>query len=101
MSLNDVRRQRRSSSRAKRAASSAASGRVMPAHGTGSSSVERSTPIRPGAPSASSRSRVTAARSLGVCGPFAATVPSSARANSRRESAESRALAEPAHHTTA
>ena len=42
---------------------------------------------------ASSLSRVTAARSLGVAGPFAGTVPSSPRANSSRESADSRVYA--------
>ena len=71
MSLNDVRRQRRSSSRAnargverrRRAAPRPPTGAAPPA-----SSARRA--IRPGAAAASSLSRVTAARSLGVARPF-------------------------------
>ena len=47
------------------------------------------------------RSRVTAARSLGVDGPRDGIVPSSPRANSSRDNAESRAVNAPAHQTTA
>jgi hypothetical protein len=101
MSLNDVRRQPRSSVRANSAADRAAPSGSGGDHRVGTSSVDRSTLIRPGADAATSRSRVTIARSLGVDDPRGATVPSSARANSSRDSAESRLSRDPAHHSTA
>ena len=57
--------------------------------------------MQPGASPASAVKRAIAAPSSGVAAPDGATVPSGARENSSRPSAESRLSNEPAHHTTA
>ena len=101
MSLNEVRRQRWSSERSKRAADSSAGSRRWPLHATGRPSAERSTAMQPGASSRSASKRAHAASSLGVSRAVGGTVPSASRANSSRPSAESRLFHAAAHHTTA
>src|SRR3954447_4404673 len=99
MSLKDVRRHHQSRVRANEDADSPDGAFGSPRHDTSGPSVDGSTPTRAGAASASARNRSRAASSVGTAAPEAATLPSSRRANSIRDSAESRLLQEPAHHT--
>ena len=101
MSLNDVRRQCQSSPRSNTAAASCSDAPSGPPHETGSPSRERSTLMHPGACAASASKRATAAASVGVHAPQAATLPSSSAENSIRPSGELRLSFDPAHHTTA
>jgi hypothetical protein len=102
MSLYDVRRQRQSRSRSKRAAVSSAGRAISSAHAVARPPrVACSTLMHPGASAASSSKRAVALSSLGVEEPFGGTLPSASRAKSSRPSAELRLSHDPAHHTTA
>src|SRR4051812_47154408 len=96
MSLNDVRRHHQSSSRSNEDADRSDDAITSPGHETVGPSTDGSTLTR-----ASSSKRSVAALSVGTAAPVAATFPSASRANSSRDSAESRLAYEPAHHTTA
>jgi hypothetical protein len=101
MSLNEVRRQRRSSRRSKRAVPSSGAGSSGRLQAMGSPSCDRSTEMQPGASAASVSNRAVAAASDWAVRPCHSTVPSDARAKSNRSSGECRLIHDPAHQMTA
>src|SRR5215208_6889142 len=97
MSLNEVLRHHQSSGRSNVDADSDDVAITSPGQGTVGPSTAGETLTR----SPSARKRSKAAASDGTAAPDDATLPSSSRANRRRERAESRLENDPAHHTTA